>query len=86
MKHLKLFNDAASYEAFKNSEDFVTPNVSYIEEINEVKYNCADFIIMTSESNPEVMKICYNQGWAASPYEMYASEAAAVTSIGNVFR
>ena len=44
-----------------------------------------DLIIMTSESNPEVMKVCYNQGWAASPYEMYASEAARVTSIGTAF-
>ena len=32
MKHLKLFNDTASYEAWKNGEDYVNPAVSYVEE------------------------------------------------------
>ena len=32
MKHLKLFNDVASYEAWKNSEEYVTPNVVFSEE------------------------------------------------------
>ena len=32
MKHLKLFDDAASYEVWKNGEDYVTPSVSYVEE------------------------------------------------------
>ena len=32
MKHLKLFNDTASYEAWKNSEDYVLPNVVFNEE------------------------------------------------------
>ena len=39
MKHLKLFNDAVSYEAWKNSEDYVLPNVSYVEDNNIVYYN-----------------------------------------------
>jgi hypothetical protein len=86
MKYLKYFEQASVYEAYKNGSDFITPNVSYVEETNEVKYTRGDFIIMTSESNPEVMKVCYNQGWAASPYEMYASEAAIVTSIGTAFQ
>lgn len=34
MKHLKLFNDTASYETWKNSEDYVLPNVSYTEDGN----------------------------------------------------
>lgn len=34
MKHLKLFNDTASYEAWKNSEDYILPNVSYTEDGN----------------------------------------------------
>jgi hypothetical protein len=38
MKHLKLFNDTASYEAYKNSEDYVLPNVSYIEETKGVSF------------------------------------------------
>lgn len=34
MKHLKLFNDTASYEAWKNSEDYVLPNVTFTEDGN----------------------------------------------------
>lgn len=39
MKHLKLFNDVASYDAFKNGEDYILPNVSYIEETESVEFN-----------------------------------------------
>ena len=39
MKHLKLFNDVASYEAWKTSEEYVLPNVSYIEEVKGVAFN-----------------------------------------------
>lgn len=46
----------------------------------------ADKVIMTSASNPEVMAICYAQGWCASPDRMLQSEAEAVTSIGTAFR
>lgn len=45
----------------------------------------ADEIIMTSTSNPEVMAVCYAQGWCANAKYMTASEAAAVTDIGTVF-
>ena len=41
--------------------------------------------IMTIETNPEVLAICYAQGWCANDKYMTASEAAAVTSIGTVF-
>ena len=37
-KYLKLFNDSASYEAWKLSEDYVLPNVSYTEDGN-LHYN-----------------------------------------------
>ena len=85
MKYLKYFKTDVDYKNYFNSNDFVTPNVSYVEDTNIVHYNPYDLIIMTSESNPEVMKVCYNQGWAKSPNEMYASEAAKVTSIGTAF-
>ena len=85
MKYLKYFKTDADYQNYYNSDDFVTPNVSYAEDTNIVHYNPYDLIIMTSESNPEVMKVCYNQRWAASPDKMYASEAAKVTSIGTAF-
>ena len=85
MKYLKYFKTDVDCQNYFKSDDFVTPNVSYVEDTNIVCYSPYDKIIMTSESNPEVMKVCYNQGWAASPSEMYASEAAKVTSIGTAF-
>ena len=41
--------------------------------------------IMTIDTNPEVLAICYAQGWCTNDKYMTASEAAAVTSIGTVF-
>ena len=41
--------------------------------------------IMTTETNPEVLAVCYAQGWCASPDKMTSLEAAAVTDIGTVF-
>lgn len=38
MKHLKLFNDTASYEVWKRSEDYVLPNVVFSEETGVI-YN-----------------------------------------------
>lgn len=39
MKHLKLFETSAQYESFRNSEDYVLPNVSYVEETKGVAFN-----------------------------------------------
>lgn len=33
MKYLKYFEEASEYEAYKNSEDYVLPNVSFIKEL-----------------------------------------------------
>lgn len=38
MKYLKYFKQVSAYEAYKNGSDFITPNVSYIEEIKGVSY------------------------------------------------
>lgn len=38
MKYLKQFKQASEYEAFKESEDYVTPNVSYIVEDGNINY------------------------------------------------
>lgn len=46
----------------------------------------ADEIIMTSTSNPEVLAVCYAQGWCADANYMTKSEAEVVTSIGIAFR
>ena len=88
MKYLKYFKTDVDCQNYFSSDKFVTPNVSYAEDADIVYFKpyTDDLIIMTSESNPEVMKVCYNQGWAASPYEMHASEAARVTSIGTAFQ
>ena len=39
MKHLKRFETEAGYTQFKDTENFVLPNVSYVEETNVVKFN-----------------------------------------------
>ena len=38
-KHLKLFENHADYEAFKETEDFILPNVSHCVAENDVHYN-----------------------------------------------
>lgn len=38
-KYIKIFNNHSEYEAFKASEDYITPNVSYCVNENEVHYN-----------------------------------------------
>lgn len=43
-------------------------------------------IIITKESNPEVLAICYAQGWCAHENFMTMKEAMAVTNIGEVFK
>lgn len=45
-----------------------------------------DSVLMTSTSNPEVIAICYAQGWCASPDVMYKTEAQVVTDIGTAFK
>lgn len=41
--------------------------------------------LMTIETNPEVLAVCYAQGWCADPKYMTYTEAAAVTNVGTVF-
>lgn len=45
----------------------------------------ADEIIMTTVTNPEVLAVCYAQGWCANSDYMTKREAEAVTGIGTVF-
>ena len=72
MKHLKLFNDTASYEAFKESEDFVLPNVSYTKDGNlyyntftevAISYNMVDLGL------PSGLLWADRNVGATSPYE-----------------
>ena len=39
MKYLKYFEQASDYEAYKNGSNFITPNVSYVENSDVVMYN-----------------------------------------------
>ena len=39
MKYLKYLQTSNDFESFKNSEDYVLPNVSYIEETKGVSYD-----------------------------------------------
>lgn len=39
MKYLKYFKTSNEHSTYKNSSDFITPNVSYVEENEGVSYN-----------------------------------------------
>lgn len=59
MKYLKYFKEASDYEAYKNGNDYVLPNVSYIEETKGVSYepaimNYPDIILQKGNTYPEV--------------------------------
>ena len=58
MKHLKKFENNSSYEEYILSEDFITPNVSYIEEDSGVYYNP----LQSSNNDPyaDYLKLVYN--------------------------
>ena len=42
MKYLKLFNYTTTYEIWKNGEDYVIPNVSYVEENDTIFYEAEE--------------------------------------------
>lgn len=59
LKYIKEFANHTAYETYKNSEDYVRPNVSYCEQQNEVHYNwvetrlvCKFNITNTSSATP----------------------------------
>ena len=72
---------------------FYTNYSAWMEELSELGWTLETFVpddfedevIMTSESNPRVMEVCYNQGWAANPDLMMKSEAMMVEDIGTAF-
>lgn len=45
MKYLKKFETEAEYTAYKNSEDFITPNVTYVVSNNVVYMTSDDYTI-----------------------------------------
>ena len=42
-------------------------------------------VIMTSTTNPQVLAVCYAQGWCASPDKMTETEAINVLDLGTAF-
>lgn len=50
MKHLKLFSNVSEYDAFKVSDDFVLPNVSYCKSEGLVLYHA-----VANDQSPYVM-------------------------------
>lgn len=50
-----------------------------------IVYVAVGNIIMTKETNPNIMATCYTKGWCASPNYMTEGEASAVTEIGDAF-
>ena len=82
MENLRIFETEVDY---KNAS-IEYPNVSYTKDSKNVwVIDNPNIIIMTSESNPAVMEICYLQGWAANENYMTKAEAEAVTDIGTAF-
>ena len=39
MKYIKKFKTHAEYEAYKNGQDYLTPNVSWCVDLDEVHFN-----------------------------------------------
>ena len=56
-RYLKLFVTTSEYDEYVAGGDMEIPNVSYCENDDIVKYS-GDEILMTTETNPEVLAIC----------------------------
>lgn len=55
MKYTKKFQTESDYQAFKNSNNWITPNVSVIEEASDsevIKYNPFLFLLSFIINNP----------------------------------
>lgn len=57
----------------------------YDEELWDCTLGSTVDAAVTADTNPEVMAICYAQGWAAKAEYMTTAEAARVTDIGTAF-
>lgn len=58
MKYLKYFTNESDYQTFKDSEDYVLPNVSYAVDTDKVFYSSSnvtnDYILYRGNYYPEV--------------------------------
>lgn len=85
-KHFAIFANEAEFDAQKLSV-LESPYVAMMSDTGDLKYqkDAQHVIIMTSDSNPLAMAVCYNNGIAASPDKMTLAEALAVTEVGGIF-
>jgi hypothetical protein len=73
MKYLKYLQTANDFESFKNSEDYVLPNVSYIEETKGVSFEPEPPFYMVDLGLPSGRLWCDRNIGASSPedYGLY---------------
>lgn len=85
-KHFAIFANEAEFDEQK-SLVLEAPYVAMMSDTGDLKYqkDPQHVIIMTSDSNPLVMAVCYDNGIAASPNKMTLAEALAVTEVGGIF-
>lgn len=85
-KHFAIFANEAEFDEQKVSV-LESPYVAMMSDTGDLKYqkDAQHIIIMTSDSNPLTMAVCYNKGIAASPDKMTLAEALAVTELGGIF-
>ena len=64
MKHIKLFENIDLFQNWKDSEEYVTPNVSFVEsegiKYNPVNNNVIATFTIGKYNNPEGISICNN--------------------------
>lgn len=85
-KHFAIFANEAEFDEQKVSV-LESPYVAMMSDTGDLKYqkDAQRIIIMTSDSNPLTMAVCYNKNIAASPDKMTLAEALAVTELGGIF-
>lgn len=85
-KHFAIFENETAYEEEKSSV-LEAPYVAMMANTGDLVYqnDPQHVIIMTSDSNPLVMAVCYDNNIAASPDKMTLAEALAVTSLTGIF-
>ena len=76
-KHLAVFESASDYEAFKSSEEFVTPNVSLCRDEYKVHYNAKEEDVYDPFNGHAYVDLGLPSGtlWASTPLTSSEGEA-----------
>ena len=87
---LEFFVTMNQYQPEISSKMTVIAEISNHNGTNvEARYDVLalnETVIMTSDSNPTAMRICYEAGWAVNADAMKKSQAEAVTNLGTRFQ